>query len=203
MSRPPVQDRERDAASVNTSIDSQMPTAQQRLAWPCVLSPEAPRQAHSAYLRAVVSALGPHAGSVEWDDSLAGTGPDGEEIILLEAFIDVAGAWTLKWTQTEGWSYSIAPMDEDDDEPKERLPLITGAIVPPPETVVRAALLLANQGTSALPYEGGETLADAEVGPEQRDFLGLEYVTPDTARRLATYSRAENSVAPDLRDGQA
>jgi hypothetical protein len=45
-----------------------------------------------------VSALGPHAGSVEWDDSLAGTTPDGEEIILLEAFIDVGGAHTRKFT---------------------------------------------------------------------------------------------------------
>lgn len=66
--------------SVDTFIDSLMPTAQQRLAWPCTLPPEAPRQAHSAYLRAVVSALGPHAGSVEWDHSLAGTGLDGEEV---------------------------------------------------------------------------------------------------------------------------
>lgn len=180
---------------MDTSVDNQMPTAQQRLAWPCVLPPEAPRQAHSAYLRAVVSALGPHAGSAEWDNSLAGTGPNGE-IILLEAFIDI-GVWTLTWTQADGWSYSITPVDECDDEPKERRPLIRGAIVPPAETVVRAALLLAIQGPSTLPYEGRETPADAEVGPEQRDFLKLGYVTPDTARRLATYSRAENSVAPD------
>ncbi|GHH25979.1 DUF6292 family protein [Streptomyces rubradiris] len=169
--------------------------AHMSLAWPCALSPDAPKRAHSAYLRAVVAALGPHAGSAEWDDSLAGTGPDGEEIMLLEAFVDVAGGiWTLVWNQMAGWSYSIAPLDDEDDEPKERLPLITGAIVPPADAVALAVRTLAERGPTALPAHADEIPipVGAQVGVEQREFMELGYITPDTAQRLAVYSLAED-----------
>lgn len=167
--------------------------AHMNLAWPCALSPDAPRRAHSAYLRAVVAALNPHVGAVELDDTLAGTGQDGEEIMLLEAFVDVAEAWTLVWNQTAGWSFSIAPLDDEDDEPKERLPLITGSIVPPPVAVALAVRLLAERGPTALPAEADEIQVpvDAQVGVGQREFMELGYITPDTAQRLAVYSLAE------------
>ncbi|WP_055689102.1 hypothetical protein [Streptomyces prasinus] len=183
---------------MDTSIDSYMPTAQQQMPWPCALPPEAPRQAHSAYLRAVVSALGPHAGATYTDDALAGPGPDGEEITLLELFIDIAGVWTLMWNQVSGWEFSVGLLDDCDDEPKKRQPLITGAIVPPAEAVVRAAVLLAVRGNSALPCEEVETPAAAEAGPEQQDFLAMGFITSDTARRLATYSRAESSAVSGM-----
>jgi hypothetical protein len=137
-------------------------------------------------------------GAVEWDDTLAGTGPDGEEITLLEAFVDVAEAWTLVWNQTAGWSYSIAPLDDEDDEPKERLPLISGATVPPPDAVALAVRLLAEQGPVALPADTDEipVTVDGQVSVEQREFMELGYITPDTAQRLAAYSLTEGTVNP-------
>ncbi|MFC8898113.1 hypothetical protein [Streptomyces cinereoruber] len=133
-------------------------------------------------------------GAVELDDTLAGTGQDGEEIMLLEAFVDVAEAWTVVWNQTAGWSFSIAPLDDEDDEPKERLPLITGSIVPLPAAVALAVRLLAERGPTALPAEADETQVpvDARVGVEQREFMELGYITPDTAQRLTVYSLAED-----------
>ncbi|MFE0062295.1 hypothetical protein [Streptomyces sp. NPDC059003] len=156
-----------------------------------------PQRAHFSYLRAVVESLEPHAGSTAWDDTLAGWSGGGEEVMLLECWVEIAGGvWTLGWDQVTGWWYAVGDLEE---HLGERHQLIDGALVPRPQDVVRAARALAAGDAHLLPLHEDETPLplQAALTPAQQEFLDFGYITTEVAHRLTVYSVAEQAAAPD------
>ncbi|WP_370136029.1 hypothetical protein [Streptacidiphilus sp. EB103A] len=152
-----------------------------------LLRPEGPA---SAYLRAVVAALGPVAGPTDgfrWPEQWF-TWPRAGLTIGLDPNV-------LVWLPETGWS--VALVDPHGDITGLSHALVAGAVVPRPEDVAAAAALQVGRCLDELPLRAAETAAvpgTRLTGAQQRAVAACE-MTEDVARRLAVYTSAQTAAA--------
>ncbi|MFB8441243.1 hypothetical protein ACFC7A_19575 [Streptomyces niveus] len=144
-----------------------------------------------AYLRAVVAALGPDAGSTSgfhWPDRYV-TDP---EVALC---IGLSGTHVLFWNPFSG-GWFCDRIDSDDHMLDQAHELVDGAVVPPPDSVVGAARLQWLGRADELPLYSLETVVPAGtlLTPSQQVAVDRGTLTQDVARRLAVYAAKEATL---------
>ncbi|UNS95195.1 DUF6292 family protein [Streptomyces tubbatahanensis] len=142
--------------------------------------------AHAPYLRAVTRAFGARAGAT----SLEPPTPDASA--LLEISVECDGRWALFWGQDDGWWYDT--VDPDGELSGRRRHLVADALVPAPDTVLRAAELL-DERAGELPLRAAETAVgdDVRLAPPQARAVAHGDLTEPVARRLAVYAEGEEA----------
>lgn len=147
-----------------------------------------PDEPQSAYTRALVDALGPHAGSTcgfTWPDRYL-TPPE------VEICIGLSGTHVLIWNPYAG-GWFCDRIDDQENMLDVAHQLVTGAVVPRPDDVVAAVMLQAHRRLDQLPLVASETPVPpgTRLTDSQRRAVDMCDLTEDVALRLAVYSEAE------------
>jgi hypothetical protein len=144
-----------------------------------------------AYLCAVVTEFGPHAGSTcgfTWPERYVAR----PEVAVC---IGLSGTHVLVWNPFAG-GWFCDRVEEDDCMLDEAHRLIEGAVVPRPGDVVSAVMLQFEPGLDALPLIAAETSVPAgtRLAPAQQRAVDRGALAEDVARRLAVYAAEEATL---------
>ena len=151
-----------------------------------------PHEPASAHLRAMVAALGPHAGST--------SGFTRPERYVTRPAVSIctglSGTHVLFWNPFAG-GWSCDRVDTEDFMLDQAHRLVSGAVVPQPEDVVSAVMLQAERRLDELPPFAAETPVPAgtRLTEAQRRAVDSGALTEDVALRLAVYAAAETTAA--------
>jgi hypothetical protein len=151
-----------------------------------------PDEPSSAYLRAMVTALGPHAGSTSgftWPERYVSSPP-------VALCIGLGGTHVLFWNPFAG-GWCCDRVDLEGCMLDEAHRLVSGAVVPRPEDVLSAVVLQAERRLDQLPLHATETPVPAgtRLTAAQRRAVDSGAITEEVALRLAVYAAAETTAA--------
>lgn len=143
-----------------------------------------PDEPASAYLRAVLAALGPYAGSTSgftWPERYV-TSP------AVAICIGLGGRHVLFWNPFAG-GWFCDRVDADDRMLGKAHQMVSGAVVPRPVDVVSAVMLQAERRLKELPLYAAETPVPTgtRLTAAQRRAVDTGKLTEDIALRLAVY----------------
>jgi hypothetical protein len=145
-----------------------------------------------AYLRAVVAALGPHAGSTSgftWPERYVVSPP-------VAICIGLGGTHVLAWNPFAG-GWCCDRVDPEDCILDQAHRLVSSAVVPRPEDVVRAVMLQAERRLDQLPLYAAEIpVPDGTwLTASQRRAVAGRDLTEDVALRLAVYAAEDATLS--------
>ncbi|WP_457541709.1 hypothetical protein [Streptomyces filamentosus] len=153
-------------------------------------TPSLPDGPALAYLRAVVTALGPHAGSTR-----GFTWPERYLTPEVAICVGLRSTHVIFWNPFAG-GWFCDRVDEDDCMLDEAHALIEGAVVPRPADVVAAVMLQSELRLDALPLIASETSVPdgTQLTQAQQRAVDRGVLTEDVARRLAVYVAEEATL---------